>query len=55
MAVELCFPEDEVAGVLWALAEAIDLANQVDALSTMALIEEWYLVVRRQYDERGEE
>ncbi len=41
MAVELRFAEDEVAGILWALFEAADIAAQVDALSTVALIEEW--------------
>ncbi len=55
MAAELRFTEDEVAGILWALFEAADLAEQMDALSAMALIEEWYGLLRRRFDERGEE
>jgi hypothetical protein len=33
------FSEGETFQILWALSDAIDLAKQVDALSTMAMLD----------------
>jgi hypothetical protein len=33
--VRICFTEDEVAQILWSLAEAIEMAERLDALSPL--------------------
>lgn len=52
--VRICFNEDEVAQILWSLAEAIEMAERLDALSTSVQIEESFAVARRRFDRRGE-
>ena len=55
MPVEVCFTENETAGILWVLRAAADLADQADLLSSLALFEQTYDVVRGRYDDRGRE
>ncbi len=55
MDIEVCFSEDEVAQVLWVLHEVSELVESIDALSTLALVEATYLMVRSRYDTRGQE
>ena len=52
---QLRFSEDEVAQILWALAESLEMADQLDALSTLVLVRETFAMVRRRFDQRGEE
>ena len=49
----LSFGEEEVAQILWVLAESLEMADHIDALSTRALIEDVYGMVRRRFHERG--
>ncbi|MGH9225754.1 MAG: hypothetical protein ACRD2W_18650 [Acidimicrobiales bacterium] len=51
--IEICFTEQEVAQILWGLAEASDLATASDALSNLALIEETLRMVRDRFDRRN--
>lgn len=46
----IAFSEVEVARILWVLTEATELAEQVDALSTLAHIEEILKLVRDRFD-----
>jgi hypothetical protein len=51
----ISFSEDKVAQILWALAESLEMADQLDALSTLVLIEDTFAVVRARFDQRGQE
>jgi len=53
--IEIRFTEREVAQILWVLTESADLAGAADALSTLALIEEAYRLVRDRFDRRQPE
>ncbi len=46
----IAFSEVEVARILWVLTEATELAEQVDALSTLAHVEEILKLVRDRFD-----
>jgi hypothetical protein len=50
-----CFSDGETFEILWSLLEAIDLAEQVEALSTMAMLDGTYRTVRGRFDETREE
>ncbi len=50
--IEIVFTESEIARILWVLSEATELAEGVDALSTLALIEETLRMVLDRYDRR---
>jgi hypothetical protein len=39
---------------MWSLLEAIDLAEQVDMLSTVAMLDGTYRMVRRRFDDQRE-
>ena len=54
MPIEVCFPENEAARILWTLIDAIDLARETDALASLAMYQGMYASVRRRYDARGE-
>ena len=45
----IAFSEVEVARILWVLTEATELAEQVDALSTLAHVEEILKLVRDRF------
>lgn len=49
------FSEGEVAQILWALAESLEMAEHLDALSTLVLIEDTFAMVRARFDQRGRE
>lgn len=51
----ITFSEDEVAQILWALAESLEMAEHLDALATLLLIEETFTMVRARFDKRGQE
>lgn len=50
--IEVRFFEDEVAQILWVLTEASELAERLDALSSLVLIEETLVMVRHRFDRR---
>lgn len=51
----ITFSEDEVTQILWALAESLEMAEHLDALATLLLIEETFTTVRARFDKRGQE
>lgn len=51
----ITFSEDQVAQILWALAESLEMAEHLDALATLLLIEETFTMVRARFDQRGQE
>jgi hypothetical protein len=50
--IEIRFTESEIADVLWVLYEAVELADQIDALASRAQFERVYRLVRQRFDER---
>jgi hypothetical protein len=48
----IAFTEVEVAQILWVLTDASELAEQSDALSTLALVEDTLRMVRDRFDRR---
>ncbi|MEA2901609.1 MAG: hypothetical protein QOH36_1496 [Actinomycetota bacterium] len=53
--IEIRFTEREVAQILWVLNDAAALADSVDALSILALLEETMRMVRDRFDRRQPE
>lgn len=50
--IEIRFTESEVAQILWVLSEAAEHASEIDALASLALIEETLRMVRDRFDRR---